>query len=299
MPILSGEQEIAKSEMVKALFGRDWAGELTAEMASNKDAVEQMLGKWCLELPEISNMRRAEIERVKEFITLETDRVRLAYDRRMSSFPRQSVFIGTTNLDSYLKDPTGNRRFWPWPVSVPMIDVDRLAAERDQLWAEARRLWQDLCDQHRTATALPLYLEGEARAEARLWQRNTREESDTTIAAARMAQWLDTPVSLSRLRDPTDEFDTEGDPTVLRVVTCAQEAFCGAQGLTHTDLAKGKSQATVLGISMREVPGWERSGQQRIFRDWGRCWEYVRLGASDEELLVGYRIVDKSDSEFF
>ena len=299
VPILSGEQEIAKSELMKALFSREWAGELTVDMASNKDAVEQMLGKWCLELPEISNMRRAEIERVKEFITLETDRVRLAYDRRMSSFPRQSVFVGTTNLDAYLKDPTGNRRFWPWPVSVPMLDFDRAAEERDQIWAEAHRLWRALCEKHGTATSLPLYLVGEARAQARVHQHNTREESDTTISAARVAQWLDTPVALSRLRDPTDEFDTEGDPQVIRVVTCAQEAYCGAHDLTAQDLVKGKSQSTVMGITMRELPGWEKTGKQRVFGQWGRCWEYQRLDISDEEIARGYRIMEGEGDDFF
>ena len=100
-PILSGPQEIRKSTFIKALFGEEWTGELSAHMADDKAAVEQMLGKLCLELPELSSMRKSESEEVKRFMTVQCDRVRLAYDRRISEFPRQVVFMGTTNSAEY------------------------------------------------------------------------------------------------------------------------------------------------------------------------------------------------------
>ena len=94
------------------------------------------MGKAVLELGEIAAMRKSEAEDTKAFMVIQTDRVRLSYARRVQEFPRQTVFMGTTNTKAYLKDRTGNRRWWPIAVQVDQIDTDKLAAERDQIWAE-------------------------------------------------------------------------------------------------------------------------------------------------------------------
>ena len=80
-------------------------------------------------------MNRAEATAVKDFITRQFEELRLPYGKRTVKVPRQCVFAGTTNTDGYLKDETGNRRFWP--VVCGQIDCNRLAEDRDQLWAEA------------------------------------------------------------------------------------------------------------------------------------------------------------------
>ena len=80
-------------------------------------------------------MRKAEIEGIKAFITRTQDVFRPPYQRRSISVPRQSVFIATTNESQYLRDPTGNRRFWP--VRCTKIEVEALGQHRDQMWAEA------------------------------------------------------------------------------------------------------------------------------------------------------------------
>ena len=92
-----------------------------------------------IEVAELSAMTRGEIERVKAFITRSTDRFRPSYGRRVIEVPRQSVFIGSTNADSYLKDETGGRRFWP--VRCGTIDHAGIDRDRDQLWAEAVALF--------------------------------------------------------------------------------------------------------------------------------------------------------------
>jgi predicted P-loop ATPase len=83
-------------------------------------------------------MKRSEVEQVKAFASRTHDRGRPAYGRSVVDQPRRGIMIGTTNDDRYLKSQTGNRRFWP--VKTTTIDLETLARDRDQLWAEAAAL---------------------------------------------------------------------------------------------------------------------------------------------------------------
>ena len=80
-------------------------------------------------------MRRADIEHLKAFLSRQVDRARLAYGHIVSEVARQSLIVGTTNSTEYLRDQTGNRRFWP--VRCKQFDIAALLRDRDQLWAEA------------------------------------------------------------------------------------------------------------------------------------------------------------------
>lgn len=134
--VLEGEQGIGKSTLINILGG-DWYGDINLDTHS-KDTVDAMRGKWVIEVSEMECTRRQETQALKAFITRQVDRVRLAYARQSTDFPRQCIFIGTTNPEAengYLKDTTGNRRFWP--VYCTKVDFDGLYAVRDQLWAEA------------------------------------------------------------------------------------------------------------------------------------------------------------------
>jgi predicted P-loop ATPase len=93
------------------------------------------LGVWVLEFAELESLDRAGIGRVKMQLSTRSDWVRLSFRRDNQRFQRQCVFIGTTNDDLYLKDPTGARRFWP--IRCGRIDIDSLRRDREQLWAEA------------------------------------------------------------------------------------------------------------------------------------------------------------------
>ena len=131
--ILEGAQGIGKSTTAAILAG-EWFGDALPHLGT-KDAASYLQGLWVIELAELANMARTEVEIVKSFMSRTEDRFRPAYARLEVSVPRQCVFIGSTNADNYLRDTTGNRRFWP--VRCGAIAVDRLASDRDQLWAEA------------------------------------------------------------------------------------------------------------------------------------------------------------------
>lgn len=136
--ILEGLQGLGKSTILQNLFG-EWFTD-TPMALGDKDSFQQMQGMWCIELAELDSFNKAENTRAKQFFGSRTDRFRPSYGRMVQTFPRQCVFVGTTNQDSYLKDSTGNRRYWP--VLCTNINQQALLRDRDQLWAEALHMYQ-------------------------------------------------------------------------------------------------------------------------------------------------------------
>jgi len=136
MLVLEGDQGIGKSTVCEILGGH-WFGDIAID-PHNKDTVDAMRGKWILEVSEMECTRRAETNALKAFISRTVDRVRLAYGKFTQDFPRQCVLLGTINPEgdhTYLKDSTGNRRFWP--VLCGSIRFDAVREIRDQMWAES------------------------------------------------------------------------------------------------------------------------------------------------------------------
>lgn len=134
MPVFEGPQGIGKSTACQTLGGEWYSDSLQADV-SRKDASLHLRGRWILELSELEALNRSEVTALKSFLTRQEERYRPPYGRHEVYEPRQCVFVGTTNESQYLKDPTGGRRFWP--VACGTIHRERLAAERDQLFAEA------------------------------------------------------------------------------------------------------------------------------------------------------------------
>lgn len=136
--ILEGNQGRGKSTAVSILFG-EWFTDAALPLG-DKDAYQVIQGKWGFELGELDAFNKSEVTALKHFFTQQVDRFRPSYGRVAMDHPRQTVFIGTTNQEAYLRDYTGNRRFWP--VFCTTIDHVWLRKYRLQLWAEALALFE-------------------------------------------------------------------------------------------------------------------------------------------------------------
>lgn len=153
MIILVGQQGIGKSTFLKKL-GKSWFSDSIGKF-EGKEAYEQLRGVWIIEVPELTGFNRTEMSDIKQFLSKQEDIYREAYARRTSIFKRQCVFFGTTNDNEFLRDKTGNRRFWPVNVGLKIptksifTDLDK---EVDQIWAEACELYKN---------GEKLYLEGD------------------------------------------------------------------------------------------------------------------------------------------
>lgn len=134
MPVLEGEQGFRKSTSLLIIGGK-WAAESTRSVL-DKDFYLELQGKLLVIFNEMHNLSRAEHTVVKNMITTRHDRYRTPYGKLPQDYPRCGVFAGTTNEHSWLRDHTGDRRYWPIRT-VGMIRTDELQADRDQLFAEA------------------------------------------------------------------------------------------------------------------------------------------------------------------
>ncbi|MDR5170714.1 hypothetical protein IHQ56_02675 [Methylobacillus flagellatus] len=135
--VLEGAQGRRKSSAL-AVIGGDWYGDTDLDL-NNKDSMSALRGKMLYEFSEMGSVARAEATKQKSFLSRQVDEYRPVYGRREIRAPRQLVFAGTTNEWEWNKDPTGGRRFWPVRIEQE-IDLEGLAAVRDQLFAEAVQL---------------------------------------------------------------------------------------------------------------------------------------------------------------
>jgi predicted P-loop ATPase len=136
MLVLEGGQGTLKSSALAILaVQEEWFSDDLPLGADSKRVIEALAGRWIVEAAELKGMRKSDIEHLKSFLSRRIDRARMAYGRLITEVPRQGIIVGTTNSERYLRDGTGNRRFWP--VRTGTINLDDLRADRDLLWAEA------------------------------------------------------------------------------------------------------------------------------------------------------------------
>jgi hypothetical protein len=134
MIVLEGDQGVGKSTLIRILGGEFFSDSLSIG-EDPRTVIERMEGTWIAEAAELTGLGKRESEQVKAMLSRQSDRARPAYGRRSIDRPRQFILFGSVNDTQYLRDPTGNRRFWP--VRVGNVDLTELQRDRDQLWAEA------------------------------------------------------------------------------------------------------------------------------------------------------------------
>ena len=256
MLTLRGRQGLGKSALI-AKLGGPWFSDTFTTM-QGKDAYEQVQGVWIMEVGELAGMRKAEAETIKLYISKQVDRFRPAYGRRSQEFPRQCIFIGTTNEAQFLRDTTGNRRFWVVDTPhEPTRDMwtEMTAETIKQIWAEAVEFYK---------AGEPLYLSQSLEQVAREVQECYEEENPRTGIVAEYLETLlpdqwGTMDSYTRREWLNAKANTG---TVLRTSVCTLEIWVEALG-GNPDRIDRYGVKEIREI-MAGLPEWEHQGNKRI-----------------------------------
>lgn len=260
--VLAGGQNSGKSAII-ARMGGPWFSDALKKFDS-KEAGEYLQNSWIFELAELSAMNKSDVEEVKAFITKQTDMYRVAYDRVVSEFPRKCVFFGTTNNMNFLKDQTGNRRFWPVPVdrekAIKRVLFDDENPEMPyltdeivgQMWAEAKHY----CDQGESLR-LPKRLEDEAKR----IQEDFMEENPKI---GLIQEYLNKPIQ--------DDFM---DEPALRQRVCPLQIWIECLGGKKNDFAVW--HAREITQIMRNIPGWKKLPKRKRFGELGPQTTFERV----------------------
>ncbi len=287
VPILEGKQGIRKSTFIRHL-GLHWYIELDCPFDDPKRVVETLTGSWIAEIPELSNFGKSEIGAVKAFFSKGEEKVREAYGRKAKRFLRQSVYLGTTNDREYLRDPTGNRRFWPIQCLTDQIDTDKLKREVPQLWAEAVAIYKEMAADTPPGQ-LPLYLKGDARGIALELQDSRVIETQAHGWAGLIAAWANERVPQSVMDGTSEKFERhDGKPDLLvrRESICALQIWVEVLKGTTETYGRGNSLKVIEAI--RATGDWEDRGRE-YFTIYGRqrCFKRIAKARRSKNDLLG------------
>ena len=277
--ILNGPQGIGKSTLFARLAGAWFSDSLTLTDMRDKSGPEKLQGYWILELGELAGMKKTDVEMVKSFLSRVDDKYRASYGLNVESHPRQCVIVGSTNTESgFLRDITGNRRFWPVRVNGESVKKPWQISGEDvlQVWAEAKAVYEG---------GERLYLEGEVAAMAVSQQAEAMETDDRE---GLVRTYLDTllpenwdSMSLYDRRNFLNgsEFGEERQTgTVRRMMVCNMEIWCECFGRESSALKKIDSYE-ISGI-MRKIEGWGKYAETKNgmsgFPIYGKQRAYVR-----------------------
>lgn len=264
--VLSGPQGIGKSTFFAKLGGAWYSDSLAISDMKDKTAAEKLQGYWILELGELAGIKKVDVETVKSFVTRVDDKYRQAYGMVVESHPRSCIIVGTTNSESgFLRDITGNRRFWPVQVSEHGSHHPWDLEEIDQVWAEAIQAYKD---------GESLFLSGEVAQMAYAKQQEAMESDDREglvqdyLDRLLPENWDNMDLYQRRTFLGGSEFeDTPTEGTVRRERVCIMEIWCECFGKERQNLKKADSYE-LEGI-LNKIGGWERytgnaSGKMRI-----------------------------------
>ncbi len=275
MPVLNGAQGIGKSTFISNL-GMEWFSDsLNLSDMNDKTAAEKLQGYWILEIGELAGMKKADLDKVKAFISRQDDKYRASFGRRVTPHPRQCVFFGTTNSENgYLRDITGNRRYWNVKVTGEGKRKPWEMTDEDvkQIWAEAAVL---------AKAGEKLYLEPELEEFAKLEQRNAMEQDDREgLVAEYLDMLLPDDWDTMSVYDRRDYVRDGGDPTHAvgthqRMVVSNIEIWCECFGKSREDMKPADSYA--IAAIMTRFAKWEKSLERRHLSIYGRQRIYVRV----------------------
>lgn len=264
--VLNGPQGMGKSTFF-AILGMEWFSDsLSIADMRDKTAAEKLQGYWILEISEMNGIKKTDVETVKSFVSRQDDKFRQAYGVNVESHPRSCVIVGSTNSESgFLRDVTGNRRFWP--VHVPGTGKMHPweVCNVGQIWAEAIELYN---------RGEELFLKGKEAEEAYKMQQDAMESDDREgiveeyLARLLPDNWDTMDLYQRRAFLGEGEFDAGGvRGSVTRERVCIMEIWCECFGKERQNIKKADSYE-IEGI-INKIGGWKRydgnaSGKMRI-----------------------------------
>lgn len=280
MLVLNGPQGIGKSTFFNKLAGNWFSDSLSMTDMKDKSGAELLQGYWIMEVGEMSGMRKADIEMVKSFISRRDDIYRRAYGRFVERHPRQCIIVGSTNSESgFLRDITGNRRFWP--VRIPGRGKKNpwkmTAEEVAQIWAEAKKLYEE---------GEELIMSPEAEEIAKEAQREAMEEDPRMASVEEYLNRL-LPENWYDL-DPGTRRDflgneLEGDAVMQRRYVSNVEIWVECFNKKKEDLRP--QDAYAIAAIMAKMPGWEKTNTRKRIKGYGMQRVYVTTVTSDNDIL--------------
>lgn len=274
MIVLNGDQGIGKSTLIAKLGGEWYSDSLNLSDMNDKTAAEKLQGYWIMEIGELAGMRKADLDKVKAFISRQDDKYRASFGRRVTPHPRQCVFFGTTNSQNgYLRDITGNRRYWN--VKVPgngkykPWDMDEDTVK--QIWAEVMVY---------AKAGEKLYLSPELEDYAKEEQRAAMERDDREGLVQEYLDMLlpdhwdsmDVYKRRDYVRDADDPMRPDG--SVRRMEVSNMEIWCECFGKAKEDMKPSDSYA--ISAIMERIAGWSKTGKAKILPIYGRQRIYKR-----------------------
>jgi predicted P-loop ATPase len=279
--VLDGIQGIGKSTLFKDLVGDEYYSEtLSLTDMNDKSGAEKLQGFWIMEIAELAGMKKADIEKVKAFLSTSDDKYRPSYGKTVESHPRQCIIIASVNGErGYLRDITGNRRFWV--VKLNQREQKKTwhftKEDRDQIWAEAKYYYEK---------GEKLYLEGDMISAAEEVQREAMEVDERQ---GMVEEYLDTllPENWDAMdtyarRNFLSEKDapTSVKGTVRRETVSNAEIWCECFGRSLSDLKPADSYA--IAALMTQIDGWQRTTKVRKRSPYGKQRLYERTCCQPE-----------------
>lgn len=273
MLVLNGSQGIGKSTLIAKLGGEWFSDSLSLNDTKDKTAAEKLQGYWILEIGELAGLRKAEVETLRSFLSRQNDIYRASFGKRTTPHPRQCVFFGTTNAESgYLRDTTGNRRFWPvkTPGGGSKRSWDVTQEDVLQIWAEVM---------HYVKAGEKLYLDPEVEALAKAEQREAMESDEREglvreyLEALLPDNWDDMDTFERRnFLDGTGKADIGKKGTIRRTQVCNMEIWCECFGKERSNLKRADSNE-LSGILVKL--GWVRLDRKERVANYGPQFIFV------------------------
>lgn len=271
VPVLNGPQGIGKSTFFDKLAKDYFSDSLSLTDMKDKSGAEKLQGYWILEMSELSGMKKADQETVKSFLSRRDDDYRPSYGRTVESHPRQCIIVGSTNAQSgFLRDITGNRRFWPIRVSgeSKKKSWELTDAEVDQIWAEA-------LEYYKAGESLKLSAEADAIAfgeQTKAMEKDERQGMVEEYLDTLLPENWDEMDLYQRRNFLTDKIGAKG--TVERKNVSNAEIWCECYGKSLSELKASDSYA--IAALMVQIDGWNRTNKTRRLPIYGKQRLYVK-----------------------